>query len=169
MSSSTDPLGARILIVDDQDSNARLLGFALRRGGYTSVTATTLPSEVCALHRENLYDLILLDLQMPRMNGFEVLAALANEIPVAVLVLSADPTQEARSLAAGAKGFLSKPFVLTEVLARVALIIAGDAALSLTLTPSVTEDGVEKERLRNRSSLSTSPQDKPHVNITFRG
>ena len=125
MSSSTDVLQSRILVVDDQDSNARPLEFALRRGGYLAVTSTTQPVDVCALHRQNRYDLILLDLQMPRMNGFDVLAALADEAPVAVLVLSADPTQQTRALASGAKGFLSKPFVLTEVLARVALIVSG--------------------------------------------
>ncbi|MEA2163518.1 MAG: hypothetical protein QOK37_1645 [Thermoanaerobaculia bacterium] len=119
MSSSIDPFQSRILIVDDQESNARLLEFALRRGGYLAVTSTTKGTDVCAFHREHLYDLILLDLQMPRMNGYEVLAALAAEQPVAVLVLSADPTQQARAMASGANGFLSKPFVLTEVLLRV--------------------------------------------------
>ncbi|MEA2237246.1 MAG: two-component system, cell cycle response regulator [Thermoanaerobaculia bacterium] len=137
MSSSTDPLQSRILVVDDQESNARLLEFALRRGGYLAVTSTTQPVDVCSLHRQNRYDLILLDLQMPRMNGFDVLAALAGEAPVAVLVLSADPSQESRALASGAKDFLSKPFVLTEVLARVALIMAGEAvAPTLATVPA---------------------------------
>jgi CheY-like chemotaxis protein len=124
MSSSTDPFQARILIVDDSESNVRLLDFTLRRGGYTAVTTTTKGMDVCALHRENLYDLILLDLQMPRMNGYEVLAAIATEPPVPILVLSADPTQQARALAAGAKEFLSKPFVLTDVLAKVEAMLA---------------------------------------------
>jgi CheY-like chemotaxis protein len=116
---STDPLQSKILIVDDQDSNVRLLEFALRREGYLAVTSTTQSATVCALHHDNRYDLLLLDLQMPHPNGFEVLAALANEPPVAVLVLSADPTQQAAVLEAGAKGFLSKPFVLTEMQAMV--------------------------------------------------
>ncbi len=124
MPGSTDAFGARILIVDDQESNVRLLEFTLRRGGYVAVASTTDPLEVCALHRQNRYDLILLDLQMPRMNGFEVLEGLTNEVPVSVLVISADPAQKARAVAAGAKGFLSKPFVLTEVLARVHLMLS---------------------------------------------
>jgi CheY-like chemotaxis protein len=128
---STDPFQSRILIVDDSESNLRLLEFALRRGGYLAVTSTTKGMDVCALHRENLYDLILLDLQMPRMNGYEVLAALANEPPVAVLVLSADPTQKARALAAGATDFLSKPFVLTEVLTKVEAMLAIEDPLPL--------------------------------------
>ena len=123
---STDAFHARILIVDDQDSNVRLLEFALRRGGYVAVTSTSDPLEVCVLHRQNHYDLILLDLQMPRMNGFEVMEGLANEDKVAVLVLSADPTQRVRALEAGARGFLSKPFVLADVLTRVHLLLPGD-------------------------------------------
>ncbi len=137
MSSSTNAFGARILIVDDQESNVRLLEFALRRGGYLAVTSTTRGDHVCELHREHPYDLILLDLKMPRMNGFEVLAALANEAPVAVLVLSADPTQEEQSLAAGANGFLSKPFVLTEILARVEAMLTADKVVPiLAITPA---------------------------------
>jgi DNA-binding response OmpR family regulator len=119
MPGSTDVFGASILIVDDQECNVRLLEYALRRGGYVAVASTTDPLEVCALHRQNRHDLILLDLQMPHMNGFEVMADLANEAAVSVLVLSGDPAKMARALEAGAKDFLSKPFVLTEVLVRV--------------------------------------------------
>jgi formate hydrogenlyase transcriptional activator len=138
MSSSLDAFGARILIVDDQDSNVRLLEFALRRGGYLFVTSTMRGDRVCDLHRAQPYDLILLDLQMPRMNGFEVLAALANEAPVAVLVLSADPRQEAQSLAAGATAFLSKPFVITEILARVEAMLSVDKLLPILATAPAT-------------------------------
>jgi CheY-like chemotaxis protein len=123
---STDAFRARILIVDDQESNVRLLEYVLRRGGYGAVASTTEPLDVCALHRQNHYDLIMLDLRMPCMNGFEVMEALRNEESVAVLVLSADPAQMARALEAGARGFLSKPFVLAEVLLRVHQMLSGD-------------------------------------------
>jgi Response regulators consisting of a CheY-like receiver domain and a winged-helix DNA-binding domain len=139
MPASTDAFGASILIVDDQESNVRLLEYALRRGGYVAVTSTTDPREVCALHRQNHYDLILLDLQMPCMNGFEVMEGLANETRVSILVLSGDPTQMARALEAGAKGFLSKPFVLADVLERVHMMLPGDveeAAPLLTAAPA---------------------------------
>lgn len=131
MPGSTDAFSARILIVDDQDSNLRLLEFALRRGGYTAVSSTANPMEVCALHHEHPYDLILLDIQMPRMNGFEVLEGLrclVEEKAVAVLVLTADPAQMTRALAAGATGFLSKPFVLAEVLTCVRLMLEKTSA-----------------------------------------
>jgi CheY-like chemotaxis protein len=119
MPAFTDAFHARILIVDDQQSNVRLLEYAFRRGGYVAVTSTTDPLEVCALQRLNHYDLILLDIQMPCMNGFLVLEGLRNlegeEMP-AVLMLSADPSHTVRALESGARGFLSKPFVLAEVL-----------------------------------------------------
>ena len=105
MPRSTDGFHAKILIVDDQQSNLRLLEYVLRRAGYVAVSSTSDPLEVCALHRQNRYDLILLDLQMPRMNGFEVLEALGNvegEEKVPVLMLTADPSQMVRALEAGA-------------------------------------------------------------------
>jgi DNA-binding response OmpR family regulator len=131
MPQSTDDFGAAILIVDDQDSNVRLLEHVLRRAGYVAVTSTTDPRAVCALHREYRYDLILLDLQMPRMNGFDVLSGLLEiegEDRVRILVLSADPAQMVHALEAGATSFLSKPFDLAEVLLRVGLMLGQTAA-----------------------------------------
>jgi CheY-like chemotaxis protein len=112
----------RILIVDDQKSNVRLLEHTLRRAGYLEVTSTVEPREVAALHREHHYDVILLDLQMPEMNGFEVMAQLqearaAN--PVSILVLSADATQTKTALEEGADAFMGKPFRLPDVVERI--------------------------------------------------
>ena len=119
-------MDSRILIVDDQQSNVRLLEYTLRRGGFASITSTTDPRAVTALHRDHHYDLILLDLVMPGMDGFQVMEGLAEiekggELPV--LVMSADPRHEARAMQAGARDFISKPFVLTEVLARVSSLL----------------------------------------------
>jgi DNA-binding response OmpR family regulator len=138
MPASADVFGARILIVDDSLSNLRLLDATLRRGGYVAVTTTANSLEVCALHRKNRYDLILLDLQMPGMNGFEVMAALKNEAAVSVLVLSADPAQMVRVMEAGASDFLSKPFVLAEVLSRVQLMLERPV---ITQVPSLRRAG----------------------------
>jgi DNA-binding response OmpR family regulator len=121
MTAFTDVLRAAILIVDDQQCNVRLLEYALRRAGYLAVASTTDPREAWALHRRNGYDLVLLDVQMPHRNGFEVMEELhgVEGERVAVLMLSADPTQRLRALEAGAAGFLSKPYLLAEVLTRV--------------------------------------------------
>jgi PAS domain S-box-containing protein len=119
---ASDILNARILIVDDQQSNVALLEQLLGEAGYTHVTSTMNPQEVCALHRKNHYDLILLDLQMPGMDGFQVMAALkTNESDgyLPVIVLTAQPAHKLRALQAGAKDFISKPFDLVEVKTRI--------------------------------------------------
>ncbi|MBP6704924.1 MAG: response regulator [Vicinamibacteria bacterium] len=113
---------ASILIVDDQESNVALLEQLLAQAGYNHVTSTTDPQSVCALHRKNRYDLILLDLQMPTMDGFQVLEALkTNEADAyaPVIVLTAQPGHKVRALQAGAKDFISKPFDLVEVETRI--------------------------------------------------
>jgi len=117
-----DILNAGILIVDDQDSNIVLLEWMLRGAGYASVTSTTDPTTVNELCRKNHYDLILLDLLMPVMDGFEVMKGLKEIDPdgnLPVLVISAQPTHKQRALQAGAKDFVSKPFELVDVAKRI--------------------------------------------------
>ncbi len=122
MVASSDILNARVLIVDDQAAGVLLLERMLRGAGYTAVTSTRDPFEVGELHRTHHYDLILLDLQMPGMDGFQViegLKGLETDGYVPVLVVTAQPGHKLRALEAGAKDFISKPFDLAEVLARV--------------------------------------------------
>jgi len=122
MISESDILGASILIVDDQAPNVSLLEQLLGEAGYTRVASTMKPQEVCALHRRNRYDLILLDLQMPGMDGFQVMEGLkTNEADsyLPVIVLTAQPGHKLRALQAGAKDFISKPFDLVEVKTRI--------------------------------------------------
>jgi PAS domain S-box-containing protein len=117
-----DILNASILIVDDQESNVSLLERLLGEAGYICVASTMNPQEVCALHRKNGYDLILLDLQMPGLDGFQVMAGLkTNESDsyLPVIVLTAQPAHKLRALQAGAKDFISKPFDLVEVKTRI--------------------------------------------------
>jgi serine phosphatase RsbU (regulator of sigma subunit) len=122
MVSSANILQAKILVVDDKDANVRLIEGMLRVAGYTAVDSTTNPHEVCELHQKNHYGLILLDLQMPGMDGFQVMEAL-KQIEVdgylPVIVLTAQPNHKLRALEAGAKDFVSKPFDLAELRARV--------------------------------------------------
>src|SRR3954465_12264108 len=115
-------LNGKILIVDDQEPNVLLLTQMLRGAGYASITSTMQPREVCELHRENHYDLILLDLQMPGLDGFQVMDALKEietEGYLPVLVITAQPEHKLRALKAGARDFVSKPFDVAEVLLRV--------------------------------------------------
>src|SRR6185369_10632466 len=120
--SKADILNASILIVDDQEANVQLLEKMLRGAGYTRISSTRDPQAVCDLHRANHYDLILLDLRMPGMDGFQVMENL-KEIEkdgyLPVLAVTAQPAHKLRALQSGAKDFVSKPFDLAEVLMRV--------------------------------------------------
>jgi two-component system, cell cycle response regulator len=122
MPSQEDIFKAGILIVDDQEANVQLLEQTLTGAGYSSVTWTMNPQAVCEMHREQHFDLILLDLEMPGMDGFQVMEAL-QEIEtdgyLPVLAVTAEPGHKLRALKSGAKDFVSKPIDLAEVLMRV--------------------------------------------------
>jgi len=118
----SDILGAKILIVDDLEANVRLLDRMLRQAGHTCVASTMDPHEVCGLHRDNRYDLILLDLEMPGMDGFQVMEGLRKietDGYLPILVITARPDHKLRALDAGARDFISKPFDLVEVRTRI--------------------------------------------------
>lgn len=122
MISPSDILQGKVLIVDDQHVNVLLLERILSGAGYLSITSTTDSREVCQLHRKNRYDLILLDLMMAGMDGFQVMEGLKEietEGYLPVLALTAQPAHKLRALQCGAKDFISKPFEMAEVLARV--------------------------------------------------
>jgi PAS domain S-box-containing protein len=100
----------------------QLLTEMLREAGYRRIESTLDPHTVCGLHRDNHYDLILLDLLIPGMDGFQVMEHLkeaATDDYVPILVITAQPDHKLRALAAGAKDFVSKPFDLVELRARI--------------------------------------------------
>jgi serine phosphatase RsbU (regulator of sigma subunit) len=150
MVSPADILNARILVVDDQEANVLLLEGMLRIAGYTTVESTTNPNDVCGLHRKRRYSLILLDLQMPGMDGFQVMEGL-KEIEedgyLPVLVITAQPAHKLRALEAGAKDFVSKPFDLAELRARVHNILEV-RLLHLGLEETVRELEASREVVR---------------------
>ena|GEM_PF-1981054 len=122
MITSSAILNAKILIVDNMVANVDLLHHLLRSAGYTSVTSTNNPFEVCDLHRANQYDLILLDLMMPGMDGFQVMEGLKKielEGYLPVLVITGQVELKLRALQSGAKDVISKPFEKVEILARI--------------------------------------------------
>jgi two-component system cell cycle response regulator len=121
MISEKQILNACILIVDDQQSNVLLLEGMLREAGYACVASTNNPYAVCELYRKNHYDLILLDLQMPGMDGFQVmedLKAVETDGYLPILVITAQPGHKLRALTSGAD-FVSKPFDLLEAKTRI--------------------------------------------------
>src|SRR5438067_11286942 len=122
MIAESDILSASLLIVDDQEANVCLLEQTLSQAGYGRVSSTRNPHEVCALHRKHRYDLILLDLQMPGMDGFQVMEGLKTNQDdgyLPVLVITAQPGHKLRALHAGARDFISKPFDLVEAKTRI--------------------------------------------------
>jgi putative two-component system response regulator len=115
-------LNARILVVDDHAPNLALLKRMLGNAGYRAVATEAHPAAAVAAHRAAPYDLILLDIQMPGMDGFDVMAALEPEddyLPVIVLTAYTDRDTRLRALEAGARDFLGKPFDHVEVLTRI--------------------------------------------------
>ncbi len=112
---------AAILIVDDQEANVDILVGFLENQGYTNLKATIHPRTAVALVKSFDPDIILLDLLMPHLSGFEILsqlkAVIAANSYLPILVLTADITIESkqRALALGAKSFLAKPYDLHEV------------------------------------------------------
>ncbi len=122
MITQADVHAAAILIVDDQAVNVQLLEYLLVNTGYTNVSSTTDSLTVAAMHRQHSYDLIILDLHMPGMNGFEVMEALKpmeTESYLPVLVVTAEPDKKLQALDAGARDFVGKPFDPVEVLTRI--------------------------------------------------
>jgi two-component system cell cycle response regulator len=121
MVAASDILKARVLLVDDNRDNVDLLKQVLQSAGYNTVVATTDPSQVCELHSKQRFDLIVLDLQMPKMDGFQVMEALKaiEQDYLPVLAITGEPGHKVRALQAGAKDFVSKPFDWDEVLMRV--------------------------------------------------
>nr|WP_320048840.1 HD domain-containing phosphohydrolase [uncultured Desulfuromonas sp.] len=115
---------AKILIVDDNIANIALLEAILEEEDYQHVVTTTDPRQVLDLYRQHQFDLVLLDIRMPWLSGFDVLELLKNEVgedyvPVIVLTAQTDMETRQQALKGGAKDFLTKPFQSWEVLLRI--------------------------------------------------
>ena len=158
MISHTDIFHARILIVDDQRVNVELLEFLLKSTGYKAVSSTTDPRVVAGWHATHRYDLIILDLQMPGMDGFQVMDALRPleaDAWLPVLVVTAQPDHKLKALESGARDFLSKPIDPVEVLTRirnmleVRLLHREARHYNARLEQTVRERTVELQRFRS--------------------
>jgi len=149
MSGLSSILNARILIVDDQESNIALLKLMLGGAGFTALASTTNSTEVCDLHRKHRYDLILLDLLMPGMYGFQVIEGIKeietdDDLPV--LVISAEPDYKMRAMQAGAKAFITKPLNRAEVLTQVHAMLQARLARQATHADRTSEEQAVHER-----------------------
>src|SRR2546430_5170948 len=121
----SDLFAGRILIVDDEPANVRLLERIVRNAGWAAVRSTTEPRGAAALHAELRSDLVLLDLMMPYLDGVAVMQQLRSTIAdgefLPIVILTADATGDAkrRALDAGATDFLTKPFDHMEIVLRI--------------------------------------------------
>jgi len=157
--SEADILMANLLVVDDQAANVLLLERLLRSAGYACITTTQNPREVCDLHRKNNYDLILLDLKMPDLDGFQVMEALKGseaDSYLPVIVITAQPDEKLRALKAGAKDFISKPFELAEVLARVHNFL--EVRMLHSETKKLYEQVISQQKVSERLLHNVLPQ-----------
>jgi putative two-component system response regulator len=128
-----DPKAARILVVDDEPANLKLLSLMLRTEGYHHVELVQDPREVMPRYHAARPDLILLDINMPHLDGYDVMAqikGLNDELKPPVVVLTAQSGEDflLRALRSGAIDFLSKPFNRRELLARVRNVLIAHLA-----------------------------------------
>ena len=131
-----EPINASILIVDDEPANVLLLTKILNAKGYKNIISTTDPTQTFPLYSDNKSDLILLDINMPKMDGYEVMKHLCenlDDLPP-ILVLTAQHTQEfrQRALDNGALDYVTKPFNAEELLSRVHNLLAVEMASKYT-------------------------------------
>ena len=160
-------LDASILIVDDQQANLEVLEQLLLGAGYRHITTTMQPTAVCGLHERHAYDLILLDLHMPLMDGFAVMEALQLLLHthcLPVLVLTAQPSHKLRALKAGARDFISKPFDVMEVKTRIHNLLEvrllhrrlaeHNVVLEATVARRTAELRASEERFRRLTELA---------------
>lgn len=116
-------------MVDDESSNIIVLESALKQAKYTSITSTTDSRKAASLYQELEPDLVLLDLRMPHLDGFEVIEQIKqieaddSYAPILVLTAESDPAVRLKALQVGARDFLSKPLDLSEVLCRIQNIL----------------------------------------------
>ena len=132
-------MSKRILVIEDERPIVKLLEFNLRREGYSILTAADGEAGLKSF-RENNPDLVILDLNLPKMNGIEVCRAIRERSKVPVLILSARKEEIDRvlGLEIGADDYMTKPFSIRELLARLKAILRRPG--NLEMAPAADPD-----------------------------
>lgn len=143
---------AKVLIVDDQPANVTLIEKMLEIDGYINVISTTDPCQVERLYRQQNSDLVLLDLNMPVMDGYQVLAKI-REVdpdypPIIVLTAQSDRESRIKALDLGARDFLAKPFDRVELMTRIRNMLEVRILSNAMKHQNEILDGMVKERTR---------------------
>ena len=125
---------ASILIVDDDPTNVALLDRLLRRAGFGNLVETTDVRMALSLFGSERPDLVLLDLGMPHLDGFQVIECLRStenaEVPILVITADASPEARTRAIELGAQDLVTKPFDSTELLCRITSLLRSPHATS---------------------------------------
>jgi len=142
---------ARIMLVDDEAVNLKLLDRMLRIAGYSNLVPVQDPRTVIDLYLLEQTDLILLDLNMPHLDGYEVMAqlkALNDPLLPPIVVLTAQKGQEflLRSLESGARDYLTKPIDMPELVARVRSMLEVHVAHRMVYEQKETLEGMVRAR-----------------------
>lgn len=161
-------INSKILIVDDEPANVKLLDQMLRQAEFRSLRTTTDSREVVEIYQEFQPELVLLDLKMPHLDGFQVMEELnkienKKYLPVMVLTAQDNKMNSVRALEAGALDFLGKPFDFLEVSLRIknilkllSIIKLGDKEvqdLKETIREFKTELTTEKNKVKEESAI----------------
>ncbi len=146
-------LNSEILIVDDQPANVELLAMMLDVAGYTNVFSTTDPRQVAGMCEEHDFDIILLDIRMPHLDGYQVMEQLSQQIdgdylPILVLTAQKDRETRLKALEMGAKDFVTKPFDSAEVLNRIENMLE----VRLLYNDRQRQNEILEEKVRERTS-----------------
>lgn len=133
----------KVLIIDDETQIRKFLDIALRAQGYKTLLAETGQQglETLALHGA---DLVILDLGLPDLDGLEVLRQLRewSQVPVIILSVRADETEKVALLDAGANDYVTKPFSVQELMARIRVMLRN--SLGQTIESVIFDDGILK-------------------------
>jgi two-component system OmpR family response regulator len=148
----------KVLIVEDDANLLETLKYNLRKEGYDVVTASD-GEQAVAIARREKPDLIILDIMLPKINGFEVCRILRKEMttPILMLTAKADETDKIVGLEIGADDYVTKPFSMRELLARVRAMLRRTKMAQVTPSaePALLKIGnLEVDIARHRTSLS---------------
>ena len=143
---------AKILVVDDQPANVTLIEKMLDIDGYINVISTTDPTQVESLYVDQNSDLVLLDLNMPVMDGYQVIAKI-REVdpdypPIIVLTAQSDRESRIKALDLGARDFLAKPFDRVELMTRIRNMLEVRIMTKAMKNQNEILDGMVKERTK---------------------
>ena len=147
--------GARVLVVDDDPLLVRLVRTHLEKNGYRVLAAAD-GEQALEVAANELPDLVVLDLMLPKLDGFEVCRRIRefSLVPVIMLTARGEPVDRLRGFEMGADDYLAKPFVPAELLARVRAVLRRSQQATSAATPSVVRCGdIAIDLLRRRVTV----------------